>query len=106
MNKKEIAQQFTRQMLEQTSFITDLGPGTENFPSQSQPIKKNTRTTQQKNFKDVNSFSERSRNLDLVSLLDGQPLGNPVHADHQHDPDIEMVLRLKQRKKRKKNLRR
>jgi hypothetical protein len=49
---------------------------------------------------------ELSRNLIPTSLVDGHPLADLIRADHQPDIDIEKVLKLGKKKKRRKGLRR
>jgi len=86
------------------SLITDAGTVPDNFPGQSRQVKQKSRTIQQKKSRGHNSFSEKSNDLNLTSLLDGYLLGNLVHAVTQPDLDPENVLKLKRKKKLRRGL--
>lgn len=88
------------------SLIRNSGTVTENYPSQSQNVKRKSGTTQQIQFTDNNSIPEGSKGFNLLTLLENHSRENLSHADNQPNQDPEGVLKLKRKKKRRKHLRR
>lgn len=73
--------------------------------SQSRQVKQSPRSTQRKDVASGSYFPEKSKGLNLASLLDGHSNGNFIHADHQPSVDYSWLKDPKKRKKKRKGRR-
>ncbi|MEX2233778.1 MAG: relaxase/mobilization nuclease domain-containing protein [Cyclobacteriaceae bacterium] len=73
--------------------------------SQSRQVKQSPRPTQRKDVASGSYFQEKSKGLNLASLLDGHSNGNLIHVDHQHSVDYSWLNEPKKKKRKRKGRR-
>lgn len=73
--------------------------------SQSRQVKQSPRPTQRTDGSSGSYLQERSKGLNLASLLDGHSRRNLIHADHQHSMDYPWLKDPKKKKKKRKGRR-
>ena len=73
--------------------------------SQSRQVKQSPRSSQRKDGSSGSYFQEKSKGLNLASLLDGHSNGNLIHADHEHGVDYSWLNEPKKKKRKRKGRR-